>query len=790
MATWTCSYCTLVNPLADRLCGACGSENPSSIKPRKSFLPKIIAKPISSVKTTLVDIFTDDRNYPPRPPQNIIIASASSSSQIQNVYTSTPSTHKPAMIPRTASAPVFDNNLQWLCENCHSYNSNVNRNCRACKTHRTYRENSEGDLSCLKSASQITSNCSEITNIVDLDDRARAAETYNRIVEHCRSSNTIFIDDAFPHSNKSLGDLPNGAQAGTVGSIPTDFVWLKPEYIYTKDGKTWNWSIFRDPRSSDIEQGSLGDCWLLSAMALIAERPDILDSVVLTKVYNPYGVYQIRICVDGTWCVVTVDAFFPCRANRNTLAFAVGRKNQLWVPLIEKAIAKRLGCYANIVGGRTIEGLSMLTGLPCQTLSLEVKEPGDDEYLWAQLLSANEAGFILGCSCGSHAGEVDTEMYRAKGLTPRHAYSILDLCVEKQFKLIRLRNPWGSFVWNGAFSDNWPCWDKDSKERLLKEKIAGSFWMTFKDFMQHFDRVDLAKIRYERPWTDTRIPIQLGGAYDPSDKCIRFIIEQPTEMCFSLYHTDSRQTEDRIDLLICVHERTREGKIGKLIFRSPRTLESFVCTEDTFFSPGEYVIVCHSMSQLGYAKQAGCLAIHSSVSVFGELISCSSLMYRDSLIQLMIKDGNQTFLHQNILVRSITKTIGGLILMVDNNSPDSYIHMTTDCSSSNNVVSSRGTVLMADSVPPKSRQIIVVLTQLEHTSSYLVGHRIPPVRFSKFPALGELALDENTIEAMHSPLMENETSETVYCDTSVISCLYDLRYIPDLTTDMISINLL
>ena len=40
--------------------------------------------------------------------------------------------------------------------------------------------------------------------------------------------------------------------------------------------------------------GALGNCWFLSALAVIAERRDLLEQIVLTKEYNPTGVYQIR----------------------------------------------------------------------------------------------------------------------------------------------------------------------------------------------------------------------------------------------------------------------------------------------------------------------------------------------------------------------------------------------------------------------------------------------------------------------------------------------------------------
>lgn len=39
------------------------------------------------------------------------------------------------------------------------------------------------------------------------------------------------------------------------------------------------------------------------ALAVIAERPDILDKIVLTKTYAKYGVYQIRWVLLEGQCV-------------------------------------------------------------------------------------------------------------------------------------------------------------------------------------------------------------------------------------------------------------------------------------------------------------------------------------------------------------------------------------------------------------------------------------------------------------------------------------------------------
>lgn len=65
---------------------------------------------------------------------------------------------------------------------------------------------------------------------------------------------------------------------------------VRPEEIrWSKEAEQYPLSVLNEPHSKDIIQGRLGDCWLISALSLIAQIPQILHQLIITKQYNPAG---------------------------------------------------------------------------------------------------------------------------------------------------------------------------------------------------------------------------------------------------------------------------------------------------------------------------------------------------------------------------------------------------------------------------------------------------------------------------------------------------------------------
>eukprot|EP00854_Cymbomonas_tetramitiformis_P010323 gene10323-12209_t len=115
---------------------------------------------------------------------------------------------------------------------------------------------------------------------------------------------------------------------------------------------------------ADIGQGQLGDCWLLSAFACLAEIPGAVKRVFVSKQYSRYGKYTVRLFdkVNNKWLRISVDDYIPCEEGTCTPLFAQPNGLEVWVMILEKAFAKFVGSYDKLEGGHPLWALEALTG--------------------------------------------------------------------------------------------------------------------------------------------------------------------------------------------------------------------------------------------------------------------------------------------------------------------------------------------------------------------------------------------------------------------------------------------
>ncbi len=223
------------------------------------------------------------------------------------------------------------------------------------------------------------------------------------------------------------------------------------------------------PSASDVNQGYLGDCYLLSSLAEVASQdPSILKSMITS---NGNGTYGVTFHFGGKAYYVTVDATLP---NGGTI-FNSG--SAAWASLIEKAYAELpttaalIGSsksYANSFttignGGDPAAALEEITGASSLTdfaasgshwlgysLNSSDSWTGATSTLSsASLLSTIAADLAVGNDVVLSSYTNATDSQRHTTLVADHAMSVYGY--DASTGMVEIRNPWGAE--NGQYWD-------------------------------------------------------------------------------------------------------------------------------------------------------------------------------------------------------------------------------------------------------------------------------------------------------------------------------------------------
>ena len=390
---------------------------------------------------------------------------------------------------------------------------------------------------------------------------ARAIEAKTQASIEAMRSVSIDEDDSLDAIDASL----NGAHFVDLSYPPTEVPGCRSPSDPKPSGRLVYkraTDIFKSPQvfrddiwPDDVRQGSLGDCWLMGALSACAEFPALIRKLFPDGTRHANGLYRVKLCLSGAWQIISVDDFFPCSGDGPVYSRA--KHEELWVLLLEKAMAKACGNYGRLRGGLAAEGLLDLTGLPTYKFKFAAvvhKPLVESGALFDQLVYADTNRCVAVASTPgedrfSENGAIPTTNSDG-GLVPGHAYALIAARRVDGHRLIWLRNPWGAFEWTGAWSDGDARWTPEFKHKVAAavgvdaadviRSNDGSFWMGYADFVKNFAKFSVALQRSPRgkAWSEARC----RGAVTVDNSAVTYALTltKPAHVIVGVHQRDER----------------------------------------------------------------------------------------------------------------------------------------------------------------------------------------------------------------------------------------------------------
>lgn len=212
--------------------------------------------------------------------------------------------------------------------------------------------------------------------------------------------------------------------------------------------------------------------------------------------------------LNGEKTEIIVDDFIPVYENSKDIAFSRSSTDSIWIQLLEKAWAKANGGYDKIVFGLSSEVLRAITGAPVFTLDHDNCKTED---VWKNLKDGVRNGYAMLCS-------LDSEKYNYEdhNCISNFSYNVIGTykinTSNGNVKLIKIRNPWKNFDWEGDWSDESDLWTREIKEEVDYESSEnGIFYMSLEDYLESFIASVICKVHDDYEYTRFEVKQDIGS---------------------------------------------------------------------------------------------------------------------------------------------------------------------------------------------------------------------------------------------------------------------------------------
>mmetsp|Transcript_8474 Transcript_8474/g.7515 ORF Transcript_8474/g.7515 Transcript_8474/m.7515 type:complete len:542 (+) Transcript_8474:177-1802(+) len=263
-------------------------------------------------------------------------------------------------------------------------------------------------------------------------------------------------------------------------------VWKRPHEIFGTDYD--NIKLFGTMNPNNIIPGALDMVYFPAAVYAVAERPARLMSCFVNKSCNSLGIYSIRLHRAGMSQEVLVDDYIPCveRDGKFVPLFSQNTENELWMFLLEKAVAKLYKTYLGLKLFTPEQVLEDILGVPSYTHNIK-KE--NENQIWRNVLGAEIDNYIISATSKNDSSASD------KGLLKNTLYNLISVHEIKGHKLIKVRNVGDKVKWTGLFQEEGDLWDDELREEIGHYSSEdGSFMITLEELIKCFESYTIARI--------------------------------------------------------------------------------------------------------------------------------------------------------------------------------------------------------------------------------------------------------------------------------------------------------
>jgi len=294
-----------------------------------------------------------------------------------------------------------------------------------------------------------------------------------------QGSFTAGDDPEFPPTMQSIGAAGStcgDSAAGLSDGCDMYNHWKTMQEVAESKGNTFSVIGTSGINWNDIQQGALGNCYFLAALAAIAkQQPDILENMFVERELWPQNIFKTKWFINGKESILTVDNMIP--ANEYGTFFTHQSPNgEFWTVILAKTWAKIYGNFKAVEGGITATAIRAITGSASVSFMMSDQTGDNGDKLWGQLVTGTEQGFAMGAGTG---GGGNPTFY---GLASGHAYGILGAAdVGTYGKVVKMYNPWGSDNYKGEVPNN----------EEINGQNKGKFTMKFTEFMDAYSSASI-----------------------------------------------------------------------------------------------------------------------------------------------------------------------------------------------------------------------------------------------------------------------------------------------------------